>query len=604
MPETEAVQTPARPVRRRRRWFVVLAAGLVLVLFAAGTLWVGVRARNARDHLVRAAALVQQLRGQLVTGDPAATGTLAALQRSTAAARAETADPGWSIGGRLPVVGDEFTAVRTVAAALDDLARDGLPPLVATAATTNPAALTPRNGRIDLAPLQAAAPRLRAADTAVRAALDRVTAIPAGGLSEPVRSAVAELTAKLGEAAAVTTTANRSAAALPTMLGAYGARTYLVLFQNPAEIRATGGLSGAYVVVRADRGAVAIVDQGAPSEWVSWKRPVLPLTASDRTLWTDRLGTFFGNVNLTPHFPTAAALAREMYRRRSGRAVDGVLTTDPVALSYLLGAVGTVPVPGGPALTAEAAVPILLSRMYRRDVTLEQQDAFFARAARAAFEAVTSRRWDAAQLLAALARAAGERRLLVWSARPAENRWVAGTVLSGVLPADDGERPTVGVFLNDGSGAKLGYYLRQAARVTAGRCRGDGRRELTVRVELRSTAPRSGLSRAVTGLGLAGDPYTVRTVVAVYSPAGGSLERMHLDGEQHPFGSGLDRGRAVGQVVVDVPPGGHRTLDVTLVTGVYPAGRQSALVPRLWTTPAVAPWEQSVETPDGCKSGR
>ncbi|PRY27917.1 DUF4012 domain-containing protein [Pseudosporangium ferrugineum] len=587
----------------RRRWVrrSLIAAGVVGCLVAAGGTWVGARGLSARDHLQAAAALVPQLRAQLTAGDPGAARTLAALQAQTRAARADTSGRSWRVAARLPAVGDEIAAVRTMAAALDDLARDGLPALVETAATVGPAALTPKDGRIDLAPLQRAAPRLAAADAAVRRARERVDGIALDGLREPVRSAVGDLRAQLADAAAVTATADRSATLLPSLLGAEGRRTYLVLFQNPAELRATGGMPGAFVVLRADRGRIGIIDQGAASDWLVFDRPVLPLRPADRSLWTDKLGVFPADVNVTPHFPTAASLAREMYRRRSGRTVDGVFATDPVALSYLLRVIGPVPVPGGPALTGANTVPTLLSRMYARDVSVERQDAFFAAAARATFDAMTSRSFDAPRLLAALARAAGERRLLVWSARHAENRQLAGTVLTGVLPAADGARPTVGLFLNDGSGAKLGYYLRQSVAVSTGGCRSDGRRRLTVRLTLRSVAPRAGLPPYVLGLGLAGDPYTARTVVAVYSPAGGHIERMSLDGARTMFGSGLDRGRGVGQVVVDVPAGGSRTLEVTVLTGELP---RVPVRPRLWVTPAVAAWQESIESADVCPSDR
>jgi hypothetical protein len=386
------------------------------------------------------------------------------------------------------------------------------------------------------------------------------------------------------------------------MLGADGPRTYVLMFQNPAEIRATGGMPGAYVVIRADRGSVEIVDQGSSAQDLRvFDEPVLRLTASDRQLYGERLGVYPGDVNLTPDFPTAGALFREMYRRRTGRLVDGVLATDPVALSYLLGALGTVPVPGGTDLTAVNAVSVLLSKSYARDISHEQQDRYFGAAAKAVFQALVARPLDPQKLLTVLARAAGERRLLVWSARPAENELLAGTVLAGVMPASDGSQPTVGVFLNDGSGAKLGYYLTQTAdlAVEAG-CRADGRRRLKLRVVLGSTAPKSGLSEYVLGLGLAGDPYTVRTVVAIYGPTGGALNSIALDGEPVSFGSGRDRRRSVGIVAVDLKPGTERTLEVDLLTGVPRTGGDAKITPRLWTTPGVQPWEQSVRSADGC----
>jgi hypothetical protein len=204
-----------------------------------------------------------------------------------------------------------------------------------------PTTLTLRNGRIDLAGLQRAAPALALAHAEVAQARATVAEIATAGLIPPLRSAVAQLQRGLDRAAAVTDTASRATTLLPPMLGADGPRTYLVLFQNLAEVRAAGGMWGAFAVIRADHGSVAMILQGtAAADLKSFDRPVLPLDPAMLALYTDRLGTFPADVNLTPHFPTAAALAREMYRRCTGRTVDGVLATDPVALPCLLRAAG------------------------------------------------------------------------------------------------------------------------------------------------------------------------------------------------------------------------------------------------------------------------
>ena len=103
-----------------------------------------------------------------------------------------------------------------------------------------------------------------------------------------------------------------------------------------------------------------------------------------------------------------------------------------------------------------------------------------------------------------------------------EQRTFADTRLAGALPEKE-SAPTVGVFLNDGSGAKLGYYLRPAATLTVGDCADEGRRQLRLRFTLHSSAPDSGLTKSVLGLGKAGDPYTARTLISIYSPAGGTV---------------------------------------------------------------------------------
>jgi len=592
---------------KRLPWVRRVGAGLLALLgvVALAGAWVGVRGLNARDHLRQAAVLMDQLRWEMAGGDTrAAAATLASLQRQTARARAQSDDPGWRLG-RGQVVADDLAAVSTVAAALDDLAREGLPPLVETAGSVDLGALTPRAGRVDLAPLRAAAPRLAAADDAVRRARDRVAGIDPDGLADRLRAPLRQLRDSLDRAATQVATAARTAQLLPGMLGADGPRSYLVVFQNLAEVRATGGLPGAFVTLRADRGAIRIVDQSTASALGRFARPVLPLDPARRALYTDRLGTYPADVNFAPHFPTAAQLLREMYRRRSGRTVDGVLATDPVAMAGLLRVLGPVPVPGGPTLTADNAVRVLLSETYAHSASSTAQDRYFAAAARAAFQALTTRRTDPVALAAELARAAGERRLLLWSADPAQQRLIAGTVLEGVLPTSDGRRPTVGVFLNDGSGAKLGYYLRAAAELSLGACRPDGRRELLLRFSLGSTAPASGLSEYVLGAGLAGDPYTVRTNVALYTSPGGAISRVLLDGARARLGTGLEGRRAVGLVTVDLRPGQTRVLEATLLTGV-PAGGWGTgpVTPRLWTTPGVTPWRLSVRSADGCDASK
>ncbi len=576
----------------------MLAAGSLAFV---GPLAVGGSA--AAGHLTRAGALIQQLQDQLTAGNAeGARDTLARLRAETRAAAARTTGGAWTVGRRLPVVGDDVAAVRTVAEILDDLTGDGLSPLVSAAATLRPGAFVPRRGRVDIGTVAEVAPALAAADDAVQRALRRAEAIRAAGLTSRVRAGVRQLRDGLRRAAAATGSAARTAALLPPLLGVDGPRTYLVTVQNLAEARATGGMPGAFVVITARQGAVRIVDQGSATGLRTFKRPVLPVASSMRDLYTDRLATYPADVNFTPHFPTAAALLREMYRRRSGREVDGVFATDPVALAHVLRATGAVSDPAGKSLSTGNAVRRLLSDAYLRLDDNAAQDRYFAGVAKAVFGRLTRAPGDPRALMAALGRAAGERRILLWSAHPAEQSLIGGTVLEGALPTEDTTAPRVGVFLNDGTGAKLGYHLDRAAELTAGACLPDGRRELRVRVTLRSTAPRRGLPRSVLGLSLAG-PYTVRTNVLVFSPAGGAVGHASLDGRPVGLATGAERDRAVAVVTVDVPPGASRTLEATVLTAAG-AGATATGAPELWLTPGPRPWRRHVDSPAPCRLDR
>jgi hypothetical protein len=586
--------------RNSRRWVVIPAACLVLVLVLSVGLF-GLHGLQAKNHLQVAAGLFAQLEQQISNADvTAARGTLTALQAETKAAYDATDGLGWRGATHLPLIGDDLAAVATVSAVLDDLAENGLPALLDVASGLDPASLAPRDGRVNLAALDDAAPRIAGGLAVIRRAQQNVAGIRTDGLVAQLDTAVAQLAAGLAKAERLTETADRAARLLPTMLGSTGSRTYLVLFQNSAEVRATGGMPGAYIVVNANAGAIKIVDQGTASgDLQTFDPPVQKLDDNMVGLYTDLPAVFPADVNLTPDFPTAARLMRAMYFKRKGLLVDGVMATDPIALSYLLRATGAVQVPEGEPLTSNNAVRVLLSEAYVKYPDPSVQDAYFAGAARAIFGALLHGRANPKVILTELARAAGERRLLVWSADQKAEAILVGTVLAGRMPDDDGSNPTVGVFLNDGSGAKLSYYLTQAATLSGGDCAEDGSRELHLKLTMGSTAPRAGLPAYVTGSALSGRPYTSRTMVMVFSPTGGAVVGVRRAGKELDFGSGLERDRGVAVIPVDLPPGSSKTYDVVIQTGILPVPGQ-AIFPRLWTTPGVRPWRTAVAVGTKC----
>ena len=61
------------------------------------------------------------------------------------------------------------------------------------------------------------------------------------------------------------------------MLGANGPRTYFLAFQNNAEVRATGGLVGAFGVAVADKGRITVTRTGADSQFTQYTKPVINL---------------------------------------------------------------------------------------------------------------------------------------------------------------------------------------------------------------------------------------------------------------------------------------------------------------------------------------
>ncbi len=472
---TRPASTPTRPrhARARRSWKPPLTRmALILVLLLVAAIgWIAYSGLRAKANLLHAANDVATLQSQAQNGDVAGERvSLARLQRESHSARLETAGPIWKLAGRTPFVGSNAAAITTVAAAVDGLAQHALPSLVDASAGVDLQAIAPHNGRIDLSPIQHAAPAVVEAAAAVKQMRDQVASISTSGLLPVVRKSVQQLQSDLDSASTTTSTAARAVTLLPSMLGASQPRTYAVLFQNNAELRATGGIAGSWAVVRVDHGALQIVKQGSAGD-INSRVSGVPVPPNVAALYTNRPGTFFQDVDMTPSFPTDAAFASEMFKQAYGIDVDGVISTDPVALAGLLKATGPVQLPLGGSLTASNAVSLLLSQVYRNIQDPHQEDVFFAQAASAVFTALSAGQGDARATVKALAAAAGAGRLTVWSQHPDEEKLLAGTELEGVMPATEQPgSPTIGVFLNGGTASKLDYYLRENVGVTPASC--------------------------------------------------------------------------------------------------------------------------------------
>jgi Protein of unknown function (DUF4012) len=571
-----------------------MRVALVLVLILVGVAaWIVYSGLRAKDNLRRAADDVAALQTQAETGNVAGERiTLASLQRHAHSARLETGGPIWRLVRRTPLVGNNAAAIATVASAVDDLAQHALPSLVDTSATIDLQAIAPHDGRIDLAPIQHAAPAIVDAASAMQRVRDQVAGISTSDLVPIVRTSVLQLRSDLDAAVTTTSTAARAVTLLPPMLGASQPRTYALLFQNNAELRATGGIAGSWAIVRVDHGAVHIVKQGSAAD-VNSHLTGVPVPSDVAALYTNRPGTFFQDVDMAPSFPTDATLASDMFEQAYGIQVDGVISTDPVALAGLLKATGPVQLPHGGSLTSSNAVSLLLSQVYQDIQDPAQEDVFFAQAANAVFTALSAGQGDARATVKALADAAGTGRLTVWSRHPDEEKLLAGTELEGAMPVtEQPENPTVGVFLNDGTGAKLDYYLHENVAVTSAASCPAGRVGFHVLVTLTSTVPTNakGLPTYVTGEP-AGVPLgTMRTQVVVATPVGGSIESVTIGGVRSPIGSGSESGRSDGLVFVDLKPGETKTIDVQLVTAELSAAvRAQGLNPRLRLTPLAAP---------------
>jgi hypothetical protein len=559
----------ARPRRFRRsgrtRCITLLVLSGFLLVFLAAIGWVGARALMAKGELESALPLAQEVQSRLVEGETKEADVAASrLGQHADSAASLTSDPIWRAFEAIPAIGVNLTVVRQLAEAVREVANDAVLPLTNAAGGLNLEDFKPVNGAIALQPLIDAQPSVSAANAALAGAQLDVEAIDASKALRPVRDAAAQLQGVLRGAAEGVDAIDRAVRIVPAMLGASEPRSYLVLFQNPAELRSTGGISGAAALLTTDGGQMQLAQQVSSTDFTHFDTPVLDLPLETRSLYGDITGRFIQDVNLTPNFVISAELAQEMWRLEFGQTVDGVVSIDPVALSYLLRATGEITLPTGDVLSSENVVQLLLSDVYARYPDTSDQDLFFAAAASSVFAAIAGGGADPIGLISAIAQAGDEHRVLIWNSNDTEQAVLSDTTLAGGLPVSDADIQRLGLYLNDATGAKMGPYLDVQTAVGLSTCRQDRRPNFSVEITLTNTAPSdaaTSLPDYVTAAGLFGvSPGHIKTILSAYGAPDMENLGLNRDGSAVPYLPATDSSHPVSSLTIELAPGESSTV--------------------------------------------
>lgn len=553
---------PERMPKKRsvRKTVAISVAGGVIVLLALCAVWVASRAVIANDALKTIVPLTATLQKQIVAGD-LKSAELTSAQISAQAGKASKATSGavWKGLEWAPLLGPNLAAVSGLTQSVKSISTHVIDPVARIAQKVNVKSFQPVDGKIDLSALVKIQPEIAKVAAQLREIDAAVKQIDTTNTFGAIAEAKAQLRAAVAKAGNEVDSIDRIASLVPPMLGSDGPRNYLLLFQNPAELRALGGIPGAVAQIRTEGGKIEMTRQASTADFPFYPTSVLPLTPVTTSIYGDIVGQYLQNVTMTPHFAESAALAQEMWKKETGITVDGVIAIDPVSLSYILKATGPIRLATGDELTSGNAVKLLLSDVYNRYVKPPDQDKFFASAAEAIFGAVSSGKLDTKAFASALTRAGDEHRLLIWSAHPAEQTIVAQTTLAGGLPESDAETRRFGVYLNDATGAKMDYYLSVHYAIGSAVCASDNRPNYSLTITLANTAPLDAattLKPYVTGgRGFGVAPGNIRTNLAIYAPEGVQGLAALRDDDKLSYNLDFDSKRQVALSQVELEPG-------------------------------------------------
>ena len=476
----------------------------------------------------------------------------------------------WDVLSKLPVLGDDVEGLQVLSTTVDDVANEGLAPLADSLDRLDEVS---SDGRVDVDVVRSMQDPVASANEVIGAASREVNGLDSDGFIGPLRTRYERYADILDDAASSLASADTAVRVLPDMVGADGPRDYLLLFQNNAEIRATGGMPGSWAQIHAEDGQLEMTQQGTATDFPHTDEPVLPLTDEEVEIYGEEIGTYFQDPGFAPDFPRAAELWRAHWDGKfPDTPIDGVLALDPVGMSYLLGGTGPVagrgrhPHRGQPG--RGAAQPAVPGAGRRRPRTQLFQDA-----ARAIFDAVTGDLASPVDFVDGLSRATREGRFLVGPFDEEDAEILAGSTSSASSAPTRPKTPYVDIGLNDATGSKMSYYLRSQAEIESSSCM-DDRQQLDAALKLGQViTPEAAakLPESVTGGGNHGtEPGSQLVVVRLYGPVGGTIENVVIDGHRIDIERRCHRGRRPSGDDPRRHPGDPRPGGADLVDGDRP----------------------------------
>jgi uncharacterized protein DUF4012 len=416
---------------------------------------------------------------------------------------------------------------------------------------------------------------LAAATTRVNTAFGLLDAIPDDALG-PIRAARDEARDQLTRYRRVLAEAVQATSLIPSFLGWDRPRRYLVLAQDPAELRPTGGYIGQYGIITFDQGR--IVEMTFRDISTIYNHPAPPFVHAPAPLRNHLLGPFqswrLADANWSPDFPTAARQAAAFYRSEpKAQPIDGVIGLTTYAIDDLLDLTGSIDVPGFDVKIdpGNATFGILAATRGPRVPGGDRKAILgvFARRLLDALYALPSSRWT--DVPTAFERIRAEHHAALWMTEPNLQTEVSKAGWDGSLPVARGDELIV-VEANVGPVSKLNLVTDRHIDLTmtldeAGNA--HGQLSLQYNNHIRDASADEATRKMASVLRAAERRDHLGIYVRLLVPVAAQIAETTLTGGKPPVG-GLEAvdeelGRRSFGAYAMVPPGQAR-LDVSWVT--------------------------------------
>lgn len=534
---------------------------------------------QAQYHLSRAKAMVMQANtaSNSFTANDAAD-LLGQVLVEVAEAHKWTSGPLWWTASHIPFFGRTPSAIRTVNSTLADTLRNTANLRTVLASDNQNSSFRDFKFVLGLAD-----PLLKIRPAIVQGSKS-LSALNLYG----VPNIIAEPTRKLanGYATLVPITADGKlfSTIAPALFGLDKPRKWMLVFQNGAEARATGGFPGGWGILSASQGRLTLskifketkLMQRRLINYADYVSPEqAQLYGSDLSRMSD--------LNLSPDYPTNAKLMVALEELNYGQFVDGVISMNEQALANFMSVTGPVTLDNR-IISAENVADYVTKGVYQDFPDPKEKDAAVFSIIEKTFAKFQTGAVSPFRMLQSFIPAIHSQNLHAWSRDKSVQSRILRTPISGSM--NNLKRPTAAVVLINGAGNKLDAYVNAKITYDQGVCRSEfPYRDAEFKIELQNSAPKSGLPLYVTTRYdrsdlTPSDAGATKMLVYVHVPFGSVFESATVNGKPTALvKEGSDMERTVFRLDVELPA--QHTQNLVLKYAEPDMGNEPD--PTLWT---------------------
>lgn len=505
---------------------------VVLVLGASGAAF-AMSAMDAKDDAQTLMTQAKELKKQVVGGDMAgAKETANKMSDTTTKLHDTTSGPLWSAATLIPVVGSDIQTVRTVSDAAEVLVDDVLVPAMDVIPSNGLAGLMGSDGAINVQVIDDLLNVVSGSSPTITEYAEKLNGAPEpaiGQLKEPIQQ-VKDMMAMLGPIAGYATELKDT---LPAMLGADGARNYLIIACSSAEMRSSVGFAGSFGIMTVDNGKISLGDFIGYEQNLRLENSVPAATDEDIRLFRWESSIDSRDVTQIIDFERVGEIESQIWETNGHGKVDGVIAMDTMVLQRMLELTGTkVTTPGGDVLDGSNTSDFLLNGVYKKYPKGSDQDLVFALVADTAAKGVFGNigKVNIAKLAGVLKTSVDEGRISIYMANDNEEAMLEDFGLAGTV-SSDAKVPETGVYMSACYGGKMFYYLASDIDVGKGVKNADGSVTYDMKVTFKDNLDAAELatltSYITNGAGFNGN---LHFFVYLLAPTGGKITDMKTEG--------------------------------------------------------------------------